>query len=133
MTNIKKTIESPDKAAGILLLLASLAILASWYILLFVAAPNNITPIESAMNLLQYLYSVQNPSRLWFIWFAMLPIFCIFIGVSYLINFAESKKGSVILFTLSCSLGVSVLLLHRWEFAAFILMASIFGARCIRR
>ena len=125
--------QSPDKIAGLLLLLAALLVLAIWYILLFVAPIENMSVTESAISSLEYHFSQENPSRLWFVWLAALPLACTFLGIAYLLNFARSKSVATVLLALSAGLGIASFIFTNWALAFFVALPSYWGYRCVYR
>ena len=128
-----KLLRSPDKIAGLLSLLAALLVLAIWFILLFVAPIENMPVTESAMSALNYFFSNENPSRLWFVWLAILPLACTILGVAYLFNFARSKSAATVLLALSAGLGIAAFIFTNWALAFFVSLPSYWGYRCVYR
>ncbi len=59
---------TPQVITGYLFLLAAVLAGAIWYIYLFVAVPPHISLSQSAIDLLRYTFSAENPQRLWFAW-----------------------------------------------------------------
>jgi hypothetical protein len=61
------------KLAG-LLVLAAISPTVSWYMLLFVAKPSNVSVAAAAWSELSYVFSRENADRWWFILWAVLPV-----------------------------------------------------------
>ncbi len=61
------------KLAGFLVL-AAISPVASWYMLLFVEKPTNVSVAAAAWSELSYLFSSQNADRWWFVLWALLPV-----------------------------------------------------------
>ena len=122
----------PATIAGLLSFLSAILILHVWYILLFVATPSKLSVSEAAIGHLQYFFSIENPTRLFFVWLAALPLFSIAIGVAYLFKFADSKTNAVLLFASTIGLGLAELAFHTWDLALFVALPAIWGWRCVR-
>ncbi len=61
------------KLAGFLVL-AAISPIVSWYMLLFVAKPSNVSAGAAAWSELSYVFSSENTERWWFVLWAMLPL-----------------------------------------------------------
>ena len=123
----------PDKIAGLLSLLAALLIMGVWFILLFVAKPEGTSIIESAVDTARYLLIEEQSTRNWFIWFAILPVLSIAIGVTYLLGVARTKAMAITLFILASMLGVSSFFLFDWRLAISVALPSYWGLLCVRQ
>ena len=56
------------------LVLAAIAPIVSWYMLLFVAKPTNVSAATAAWSELSYVFSSGNADRWWFVLWALLPV-----------------------------------------------------------
>lgn len=119
----------PQGIAGVLFLLAAVLAGAVWYIYLFVAAPPNLPVLQSAVGLLQYTFSIENPERLWFAWMAALPFLCVALGVAYLKNGARTRRGWLILLCASVTLAIASFAFSDWGLAAFVALPILWGYR----
>jgi hypothetical protein len=61
------------KLAGFLVL-AAVSPIVSWYMLLFVAKPMNVSAAAAAWSELTYVFGSANADRWWFILWALLPV-----------------------------------------------------------
>ncbi|HEX7454503.1 MAG TPA: hypothetical protein VF296_00515 [Gallionella sp.] len=123
--------KSPAKIAGVLSLLSTMFVLAIWFKLLFVGMPSNLTVTDAVIDQLSYFYSDENPSRLTFVWLAMLPLITAAIGSSYLLNLARSKKIAFFLLALTIAIGLVVLAFGPFSLAIFVLLPAYWGWRCL--
>jgi hypothetical protein len=118
--------------AGLLSLLAAVLLLAIWYILLFVATPDNISVAQSAVESLRYLLSAENPSRSWFVWLAVAPFVSITLAVAYLSGLARLKAPATMLLVLTVALGLLGVYYFTWSLALFVALPSYWGYLCVR-
>lgn len=56
------------------LVLAAISPIVSWYMLLFVAKPTNVSVAAAAWSELTYVFSSDNADRWWFLLWALLPV-----------------------------------------------------------
>ena len=56
------------------LVLAAISPVVSWYMLLFVAKPTNVSVVAAAWSELTYVFSSENGDRWWFVLWALLPL-----------------------------------------------------------
>src|SRR6266446_6583330 len=120
---------TPQVITGYLFLLAAVLAGAIWYIYLFVAVPTHISLSQSAIDLLRYTFSAENPQRLWFAWMAALPILCALLGAAYLMNGARTRKGWFILLSASVLLALASFALNDWGLAVFVALPILWGYR----
>ena len=123
----------PSRIAGLLSLLAALLVLGVWFILLFVAQPEGVPLIKSAVGTARYVLFDEQSSRRWFIWLAILPLVSITIGVFYLSGAARTKGFAVTLFILVAALGASSFVLLDWSLAIWVALPSYWGFICVRQ
>ena len=123
--------QSPAKIAGLLSLLSAGLFLAVWYILLFVAIPPRLSVTEAVVGQLQYVFSVENPRRWYFVWLAIPPLLCVVIGSLYLMNLARSRAIAFLLLASTICLGIAVFAFNTWEFAFFVTLPAFWGWRCL--
>ena len=126
-------LRSPDKVAGLLFLFAALLVLTIWFQLLFHAPASDLSPAGSASLAIEQMFSPENPSRLWFVWLAFLPLACAALGTSYLLNLARTKTGGMILFVISVGLGTTVFVFTQWPLALFVALPCYWGFLCAYR
>ncbi|MES1980950.1 MAG: hypothetical protein V4443_00605 [Pseudomonadota bacterium] len=93
----------------------------------------NLSIADSAARTLQELFSQTNPSRLWFVWFAVLPVICTLLGAAYLSGLAQSQAGAMILFVLSVALAATAFLFTHWSLALCVALPCYWGFRCAYR
>ena len=123
----------PSRIAGLLSLLAALLVLGVWFILLFVAQPEGVSAIEGAVGTARYLLFEGESSRHWFVWFAIVPIISIVIGVCYLLGVARTRGFAITLFILAAALGASSFALFNWSLAFWVALPSYWGFICVRQ
>jgi hypothetical protein len=126
-------LRSPDKIAGLLFIVATLLISASWCIVLFFDTPPDMSPAESAIHSLEEMFAQGNPSRLWFVWFAFLPLACTVLGLAYLLDLARARTGAMVLFVLSVGLAATAFLFTQWALALCVALPCYWGFRCAYR
>ena len=124
-------LRSPDKVAGLLFLLATLLILTIWFQLLFLTPDSSAA--GSAGHAIDQMFSPENPSRLWFVWLAFLPLACAVLGSAYLLNLARTKTGGMILFIISVGLATTAFVFTQWPLALFVALPCYWGFRCAYR
>jgi hypothetical protein len=124
-------LKSPAKMAGLLSLLSTMFVMAIWFILLFVGTPANQTITQAAINQVVDLYSADNPSRLTFLWLAVLPIITAAIGAAYLLNLARTKLIASALLVFTCAMGLIVLAFGPFSLAIFVLLPAYWGWKCL--
>lgn len=56
------------------LILAAVSPIVSWYMLLFVAKPTNVSVVTAAWSELTYVFGSENADRWWFVLWALLPV-----------------------------------------------------------
>jgi len=56
------------------LVLAAVSPVVSWYMLLFVAKPMNVSVAAAAWSELTYVFGSENADRWWFVLWALLPV-----------------------------------------------------------
>ncbi len=112
--------------------LSAVLILPFWYTLLFVATPSQLSVTEAVIGQLQYIFSVENPARWSFVWFATLPLLCTVVGSAYLLNLARSRIIAILLLASTISLGLAVLAFNTWDLAFFVILPAFWGWRCLR-
>lgn len=123
--------KSPARIAGALSLFSTMMVLAIWFILLFVGLPSELTIFEAVLDRIGYIYSIENPAKLTFIWLTFLPIISAGIGFAYLLNFARSKKVATLLLASTITIGSVVLAFGPFSLAIFVLLPAYWGWRCI--
>jgi len=123
----------PSRVAGLLSLLAALLVLGVWFILLFVAQPEGVSAIESAIGTARYVLFEEQSTRRWFIWLAIVPVLSITIGVCYLLGLARTKGFAITLFILAAALGASSFVLFDWSLALWVALPSYWGFLCVRQ
>ena len=126
-------LRSPDKVAGLLFLLATFLILTIWIQLLFLTPVPDSSATDSASHAIEQMFSPENPSRLWFVWLAFLPLACAALGTAYLLNLAKNKIGAMVLFILSVGLGTTAFVFTQWPLALFVALPGYWGFRCAYR
>jgi hypothetical protein len=126
-------LRSPDKVAGLLFMLATFLILTIWFQLIFLAPAPGLTAGESAGHAIELMFAPDNPSRLWFVWLAFLPLACIALGSAYLLNLARSRTGGMVMFVLSVGLGTTAFVFTQWPLALFVALPCYWGFRCAYR
>lgn len=117
--------------AGLLSLIAAALILATWYIMLFVAQPDDAPILESARNSARYFLFVD-PLRQWFLWLALVPAASIVIGLCYLAGAARNRKSAKALFAASIVLGGSSFFFLTAALAFFVALPCYWGYLCVR-
>lgn len=78
-----KLMQNPERVAGTLFLISVVPVLLAWIILLLVGHQPDMSVMASALDQVQYMFSAKNPTRLWFVWFALLPLFSAALGAAY--------------------------------------------------
>jgi amino acid permease len=126
-------LRSPDKIAGLLFLLAALLMLTIWFQLLVLGPASDLSLADSASHALEQMFSPENPSRLWFVWLAFLPVACAALGTAYLLNLARTRTGSMILFVVSVGLGTTAFVFTQWPLALVVALPCYWGFRCAYR
>ena len=98
-------------------MLAAVLVLSIWYVMLFVAQPDDIPAVTSAIETARYLLFEEKTSRHWFIWLAVFPFVLVAIGACYLAGMAKVRAFSIALLVLTVALGVSSFYLFNWSLA----------------
>lgn len=91
-----------NRAAGILYLLATLASVGIWYVLLFMHNRPCANPLD---NLLYFLN--EPPSRLIFRWLLILPGVCLLLAAAYFSKWSQTRTGAFSLFGVGAVLALS--------------------------
>jgi len=128
-----KFFKNPEKVAGILFFISVMPVLFAWIVLLFVGNTSNLPFMSSALNQINYIFSEGNPTRSWFLWFAVLPLVCAALGVAYLLGAANNRKLAVVMFVVAISLAGLSFVLCDWTIAVFVTMPTFWSLRCVRR
>jgi hypothetical protein len=128
-----KLMKSADRIAGTLFLISAVPVLLAWAMLLLVGHQSNLSLMASAFTQAEYVFSAKNPDRLWFVWFALLPLICAALGASYLLGLANNRTLAVALFAASIVLSGATFFLCDWTIAAFVTLPIYWGLRCVRR
>jgi len=99
-----------SNTAAIVYLLAALATLSFWYVLLFVSNPLGITPMD---NLLYFLN--EPPTQLIFWWLLALPVLCFLLAAAYYSKWSQTRIGAFSLFGVGAALALAA-----WWWPSFI-------------
>jgi hypothetical protein len=89
--------------------------------------------MSSAMNQISYMFSEENPTRLWFLWFAVLPLVCVALGVAYLVGAANNRQFAIAMFVVAIGLAGVSFVLCDWTIAVFVTLPTFWSLRCARR
>lgn len=128
-----KFLENPDKVAGTLFFISMMPVLLAWFVLLFVGHTSNLPLMSSALNQICYMFSEENPNRLWFLWFAVLPIVCFVLSVAYLGGAANNRKFAIAMFVVAIGLAGFSFVLCDWTIAVFVTLPIFWSLRCACR
>jgi hypothetical protein len=123
-----KALSRPNTVAAILLMIPAMYALGVWYIMLFVG-----NSAEGAwLGQLQYTFSAENTDRWWFVWFAVLPVICIGLAISYALGLAANHVWAHLLFVTATLILVVNFALTAW-FLAFLTALPLYWAYlCMR-
>ena len=91
-----------NRTAGILYLLATLATLSIWYVLLFMHNPPGINPLGN----LQYFLN-EPPFQWIFRWLLVLPVLCLLLAAAYFSKWSQTRTGAFSLFGVGGLLALS--------------------------
>lgn len=128
-----KFLENPDKVAGTLFFISVMPVLLAWIVLLLVGHTSNLPLMSSALNQISYMFSEENPTRVWFLWFAVLPLVCVALGVAYLVGAANNRKFAIAMFVVAIGLAGVSFVLCDWTIAVFVTLPTFWSLRCARR
>jgi len=123
-----KALSRPNTVAAILLMIPAVYALGVWFILLFVG-----NSAEGALlGQLKYTYSSENDDRLWFVWFAALPVICIALAISYALGLAAHRVWAQLLFVSTVLIVLVNVALNAW-FLVFLTALPLYWAYlCVR-
>jgi hypothetical protein len=116
-----------NNTAVILYLLAVLATLGVWYILLFVGNPPGANPID---NLLYFLN--KPPTQLIFWWLLVLPGLCLLLAAAYYSKWSQTRMGAFILFGAGAALALAAWWATPSPVAALVSLALWYGFVVLR-
>lgn len=71
---------APNRIASVLFTFAAFAPLGTWYVLLFVAMPKDLTVWQGALEQAVYAFSPESPAPWFFVALAMLPLAFVFLA-----------------------------------------------------
>lgn len=128
-----KFFRNPDKAAGIFFFISVMPILLVWIGILFIGNTSNSPLMAFVLNQINYLFSEENPTRLWFLWFALLPLVCTALGIAYLLGAASNHKLAIAMFAVAIGLAGASFVLCDWTIAVFVTAPAFWSFGCVRR
>lgn len=111
-----------NNTAAIVYLLAALATLSFWYVVLFVSNPIGITPMDNLLYVLN-----EPPTQLFFWWFLVLPVLCFLLAAAYYSNWSKTRTGAISLFGAGTALALASWWSVHSSIAVFNSLALWFG------
>ena len=123
---------SPAKIAGFILLLSAVFPLGIWYVLLFTNTPSTLGVMDAAFRQIQFSFSEESGTLWFYVWLAVLPVLCLAIGVSYLLNVAHHRSGAIVLLVGTIAGLAGSLAFTNWSEGLGLALAAFFCARCVR-
>ena len=128
-----KFFRNPDKLAGIFFFISVMPVLLVWIGFLFVGNTSNSPLTSFALDQVSYVFSEENPTRLWFMWFAVLPLACTILGIAYLLGVANNRRLAIAMLVVAIFLAGLSFVLCDWTIAVFVTAATFWSLRCVHR
>ncbi len=116
-----------NNLAVIFYLLAALATLGYWYIILFVGNPPNVKPIDNFLHLLN-----EPRNQLIFWWLLVSPSLCILLAAAYFSKWSQTRMGAFSLFGAGAVLTFASWWFYRSAEAIFVSLALWSGFLILR-
>ena len=111
-----------SNTAVVVYLLAVLATLGIWYVLLFVSNPPGTNPIDNLMFFLN-----EPPTQLIFWWLLVLPVLCLLLAAAYYSKWSQTRTGAFSLFGTGAALALAAWWSTPSPVAALVSLALWFG------
>ena len=89
------------------LVFAAVSPIVSWYLLLFVAKPTNLSVAAAAWSELTYVFSSENPDRWWFVLWALLPVLLLATAIACYTNRPLGARTLRMLFAVGLALTIA--------------------------
>ena len=122
----------PQTYAAFYLALGSAIPIGAWLILLFAAQSPSLSATDAVTQTVQFTFSAANPDRLWFVWWAALPVMLLAVAGSYLSRISKIPAGAIALLVVSSAIALASLYLSS-AVAIPIAFALYYGFICLKQ